>query len=285
LTRHKKVAEAIVVVSEGHFGTDLEDIWSRLIEHVVRLGRNGEVSRECHGPIIHSGAHLKRDLPQALNADRRGEIGIAAAEAACSSLPERIDVVTDLARALRIAGKKQHLEQACRLMSENVAKLDTAVDRVRCLRSYHYEWSTCTGNLNTRQGSIMNAWLATFSLSDALKVEVTNDDAKLSCAGLGVAFKHLFFGDPNEPFAKGRRAATEIGWRTNPDPRTAGYFERHERELDELATPKPADLDEAMAWLADAAHAAYRELDDPQLRDLHGGGRLAFTRLRAAVAD
>ncbi len=76
---------------------------------------------------------------------------------------------------------------------------------------------------------------------------------------------------------------TEIGWMTNPDPRTAGYFERHEHEVNELGTPQPADLDEALAWLAVAAIEAHGELEDGYLKTFAPTGRLTFTRLKAAV--
>lgn len=280
LTRHKRVADAIVVTATTRLGTDLGGVWRALVEYAVRLGRRREVSRENHGRIIHAGARLMRDLPQTLDDQLRGEIGIAAAEAAVDAMPERSSTVVDLARTLRFA---RYPEEACDLLKKRLPNLKGTVDLHEIIRGYFYEWSTCAGNLGTRQGYITDAWLASYSLSDCLPPAVTIDDAKLSCAGLGVAFEHLVDGAADGSFARGRRAATELGWQTNPDPRAAGYFARYERELDALGTPKPADNDEALAWLAAAAHAAWAKLDDPFLRNLKKDGRLAFTKLRTLL--
>jgi hypothetical protein len=125
----------------------------------------------------------------------------------------------------------------------------------------------------------MNAWLAAYSLSDTIPVEVTLKDAKVSCAGLGVAFEHLMDRGASGVYAKGRRAVTELGWKTNPDSRTAGYFAQHERAVETLGTPKPANNDEALAWLAEAAFAAWQELEDGYLRNFKKEGLLTFQRL------
>lgn len=280
LTRHKRVAEAVTVASETRFGSNLEDIWWVLVEHTARLGRDGEVSRECHGPIVHAGAKLKRSLPHLLDEDRRGEIGIAAAEASRKFLPERIDVIIDLARALRFAG---YFQDAVDLHARELPKLKGKLELLKYIRGYFYEWSTCAGNLRTRQGSLADAWLAAFSLSDSLPPQVTIEDAKLTCAGLGVAFENLLSGVPDSAFAKGRRAATHLGWETDPDPRTAGYLERYQSELDEAGTPVPADIDEALVWLSEAALAAHAELDDSLLGNLKKNGWLTFRRLRECL--
>jgi len=281
LTRHKRVAEAIVIAVETRLGTDSAVVWGELVKHTARLGRNGQVSRDCHGKIIHAGASLMRDLPNGIDPHRRGEIGIAAAEAACEHLSERVDVIIDLARSLRFAGYPQ---EAYDHMASEHPKLAGKAEVPEYLRGFLYEWSTCAGNLGDGSGYISDAWLACLSLSDTIPAEVNIVRAKLSCAGLGVAFQHLLTSDPFGVFAKGRRAATEIGWKTRPDPTTTGYFRRHEGELDRAGTPKPVDLDEALAWLAEAAKAAHTELRDPQLRSLQKSGELTFTRLRTAVA-
>lgn len=279
LTRHKRVAEAIVVAASTRFETDLGVIWQELVRATAQVGKTGgAVIGVTHGKIIHAGAYLRRQLPQSLHDDLRGDVGIAAAEAAVEAMPEWSSTVIDLARALRFA---RYPYEACEILKKRLPSLKGTVDLQQNIRGYFYEWGTCAGNLSTRQGYITNAWLALYSLSDNLPPEVTIERAKLSCAGLGVAFEHLVGGVADGSFAKGRRAATELGWQTNPDPRTAGYFERHESELDAIGTPKPAENDEALVWLATAAHAAWQELEDPFLKNkLKSDGQLAFTKLR-----
>ena len=118
------------------------------------------MSADNHGKIIHAGARLKRQLPPSLDDDLRGEIGIAAAEAPVAAMPERSSTVVDLARALRYA---RHPAEACDLLRKRLPTLKGTVDLRQIIRGYFYEWSTCAGNLKTRQGSIIDAWLASFS--------------------------------------------------------------------------------------------------------------------------
>lgn len=280
LTRHKRVGEAVVIAAI-RLGTDLAEVWRALIIETARLGRSKEVSRECHGPIIHAGAHLKRDLPQALDVGLREEIGIAAAEAAMAAVPEWSSTIVDLARALRFAG---YHKDAYQLLQRKIPALKNTIDKAQNIRGYFYEWSTNAGNFGHRNGSIMAAWLAACSLSDSLPVDVTPKDASISCAGLGVAFERLIESNPVGAYAKGRRAVTELGWQANPDPTTTGYFVRYERELDALGTPKPAHNEESLEWLAEAAFAAWLELDDAFLRSLKRDGRLTFQRLRKTLS-
>jgi hypothetical protein len=262
------------------------------VRETVRLGRERLVSRECHGPIVHAGSRLKRSLPDGLDAKRRGDIGIAAAEAAMAAMPEWSSTIVDRARALRFAAQgrdpeesRELLLEACDVMKSSLNQLNEADDKARIFRGYFYEWSTCAGNLGDRQGAIMSAWLAAYSLCDHIPMEVTRERAKLSCAGLGVSFEHLIDGDPNGVYDKGRRAATVIGWRTKPDPQAASYFRRYEKELDASGTVRPADLDEALRWLAAASLAARGEMQDPTLLSLAPSGRMDFARLRETVSE
>ncbi|MDT0684506.1 SIR2 family protein [Roseicyclus sp. F158] len=277
LTRHKRVAQSVVEAGASKFGTDLSKTWRNLVTATVELSRKERVG-ESFGSMVHAGARLKRQLPEALVEDLRGEIGIAAAEAAVEAMPEWSSTVVDFARALRFA---RYPDEACDLLKKRLPTLKGTVDLRQNIRGYFYEGGTCAGNLGTRQGYIANAWLAAYSLSESLPPEVTVENAKVSCAGLGVAFEFLVGGVADGNFAKSRRAATELGWQTKPDPRTAGYFERHESELDAIGTPKPADNDEALVWLATAAHAAWQELEDPFLKNkLKSDGQFTFTKLR-----
>jgi len=277
LTRHKRVARAVVEAGASKFGTDLSNTWRSLVTATIELSRKERVG-ESFGPMVHAGARLKRQLPEALDEDLRGDVGIAAAEAAVEAMPEWSSTVIDLARALRFA---HFSDEAYDLLQKRLPNLKGTVDLKQNIRAYFYEWSTCAGNLNTRQGSIKNAWLATYSISDSLPSDLEIKQAELSLSGLGVAFGNLVGGVADSPFAMGRRAATELGWKTQPNQRGVFYFERHESELDALGTPKPTDNDEALAWLAAAAHATWQELEDPFLRNkLKNDGRLSFSKLR-----
>ncbi|MGM0584750.1 MAG: SIR2 family protein [Pseudomonadota bacterium] len=277
LTRHKRVADSIVVAAGSRLGTDLVGVWRALVEHTARLGRSNEVSSQNHGKIIHAGAYLKRQLPHALDEDLRGDIGIAAAEAAVEAMPEWSSTVTDLARALRRA---RYPAEACQVLKERLPKLKGTVDLHQNIRGYFHEWGKCSGNLQTRSGSALNAWLSSYSLSDSLPPELTLKHASLCCAGLGKSFRHLVGGNADGAYAKGGRAIIEIGWQAQPDIEIASDFETLEFEFDEINAPKPSNQKEAVEWLSEAAFAAWQELEDPFLRSLNRDGRLAFTKLR-----
>jgi len=280
LTRHKLVADAIVVAA-SRVGCDLAETWASLVRTTVRLGRKEKFDREFFNYIVHSGTKLMGSLPKTLDADLRGEIGIAAAEADVAAEINRLTPIVDLARAFRFA---DYPKAAYDLLRKRATDLANAVDKAQNMRGYYYEWATCSGNLGDRQGSIGDAWLAAYSISDSLPVEVTSENAKMACAGLGEAFGKLIDNNASDVYALGRRAATELGWHTKLDARAVGILTRHQRESDSLGTPKPIDNDEAFAWLAAAALAAWKELEDPIPRQLRGNGHLTFQRLQKTLA-
>jgi hypothetical protein len=279
LTRHKRVADAIVEVAAKCHAVDLGEVWRALVKAMVSYGRGARV-----GPtftmIIHAGGRLKRDLPKTLDPSVRGEIGMAAAEAAMEAQPERLDAITNFARALRLA---DFAEDAYGLLRRKFSALRNTTDKARNIRGYYQEWGTCAGNLGGRRGSVDNAWLGGCSLSDTLPVDVTLEHAAMACAGLGVPFKALSGGNPRGVYMRGLRAIVDLGRRARPETRTASYFERHQAEADALGTPRPSDYDEAIIWLAEAVFAAWQEVDDPFLRSLKQDGRLTFQRLRKTL--
>jgi hypothetical protein len=282
LTRHNRVASAVVVEAELGFDIDLGEVWACLIRVTEECGREGIVGRQSHGRILHAGPRLQRALPDTLAEDRRRAIAIAAAVASRQYVSDRLSCVVDLGKTYRLAGD---LTSAVEVFREEFrvrgeARTTTKIDRDDVIRGCFYEWSTCEGNVGGRHGHLANVWLGGMSLSDRLRVAIDVERVKLSCAGLGVAFGKLSRGQPDCVFAKARRAVTDIGWRTNPDQRTAGYFRRYERELDAAGVPRTANLDEGIDWLSAGILATYNALTDRFLRDLIRGGRLTFGKLR-----
>jgi hypothetical protein len=265
LTRHRRVASAIVVECETHFNTDLGEVWARLIRETVRCGREGVVGRQSHGAIIHAGPRLQRALPEALQEERRKQIAIGAAQAAYEHQSEWLGCVVDLGRTLRQAGKPQ---EGADVLRRDLSKARLKTDYRHIIRGYFYEWSTCAGKSSDY---VVDAWLACVSLCDQLAVPIEAERVKLSCAGLGVAFGELAKARGDPVFQKARRAVTELGWLATPDPRTAGYLDRYEDELDAQGVAKPTSVAQALEWLADGAAAAYSALGDNFLRDLGKG--------------
>lgn len=121
-------------------------------------------------------------------------------------------------------------------------------------RAFWYEWGTCAGNDDdSALGAVLDCW----SLADeAATAPPDNRNAKLSLAGLGVAFGVLQerFADPR--FDPGRSAVVWLGLRLDLDARTHGYFERH-RDDAQARGASTSSLDEAITQLRDGLNAAW----------------------------
>lgn len=285
MTRHSRVASAIIVEAEDAFDIDLEEVWTSLIRVTAECGREGIVGHQSHGQILHAGPRLERALPDAMSEDRRRAIAIAAAVASRNYQSNWLGCIVDLGKTYRFAKETAlAIEVFCEEYRNRREAQATKVDWDRMIRGFFYEWGTCEGNVGERHGHLADVWLGGMSLSDQLRVAIDIRQVMLPCAGLGVAFGKVTTGEPHCVFAKARRAVTDIGWRTNPDNRAMGYFRRYERELDAAGVPHTADIDEAINWLSAGILAAYEELTDRFLRELNHGGRLTFGKLHELLA-
>ena len=280
LTRHSKVAAAILVEAEETFGMDLAEIWAQLVRQTVQTSKNGGVSYQTHAKILHAGSRLQRALPQQIPAERRKAIAIAAARADHEAQPDRLGPIIGFAQTMRLAGQPA---LATTLLRQHLPEVNSLADTAERLRGYWYEWGVCEGLAgDTAEHALANAWLGGLSLSDHLDfAPITDEQGKLSCAGLGVAFGKLTQSDPNWLFAKARRATAYLGRKTSFDSKAAGYFDRSDREDDKLNTPHPRDATEAIDWLTAGVVQAGRELHDPFLKTLVDPEQVSFNNLRA----
>lgn len=276
-TRHSKVAAAILVEAEQSLGIDLAEIWAKLVHQTIRTGNDVVVGQ--FGPIIHAGPRLQRALSQQIPEDRRKAIAIAAAKVASTAVPDRMSLITDLGRTYRNAGMGK---QAVATFRGNLKNTRGKKDFDSDIRGYWYEWSVCEGMSGRAiENTLANVWLGGLAISDHLKpVQITSDNGKLVCAGLGVAFGKLAKHRPDCPFAKGRRAAAYLGRRFGYDPKGEPYFNHYDRESDKIKTPHPRGVAEAIAWLTAGASQAGRELQDPFLKALLKTEQISFTLLQ-----
>jgi len=282
LTRHSQVAAAILVEAEHTFGIDLAEVWAQIVLQVVLTKRSGVRFVYWLSEILHAGPRLQRALPQQLADERRKAIAIAAAKASISAEPERLSYVSDLGRTYR---KAEMIEQAVATFRDNLNGAESKVDFEYNIRGFWYEWGVCEGLAgDTVEHRAADAWIQGLSLSDYLSpAQITSDDVKLICAGLGVAFGKLAQSDPNSPSAKARRAVAFLGHLANPDPRTARNLDSHHREADKLKTPHPRDIPEAVAWLTAGVAQAGRELQDPFLKALTEPDQVSFNLLQTTL--
>jgi hypothetical protein len=281
-SRHSNVAAAIIVEAEVALGIDLAEVWAELVRQVVVTSRSVRVSREVHPRVIHAGPRLQRALPSQLPEDRRKAIAIAAARAATTALPDRLDCVVDLGKSYRLAGENH---RAVLVFREHLEAAAASVDHAQVIRGYWYEWGISEGSLEEPEVvRAADAWIQGLSLSDQLNpAPITSRDGLFTCAGLGVAFGKLAEPGSSCPFAKARRAAAFIGRLTGPDPRSANYFDRYDREADGVQTPRPLHLAQAIAWLSAGVSKAGTGVRDPFLAGLGDTDRVSFDRLHEVL--
>lgn len=279
LTRHTKVAATILVAAEQDIGVDIAEVWRAIVRQTVQTSKDGGVSRQTHAKIVHAGPRLQRELPQQFTEQRRKEIAVAAAKARTTAEPDRLCALVDLGKIYRNAGDRP---AAVEMFRQNIGSLSSKVDFQSDVRGYWYEWGVAegsAGNDATRRAA--DAWLQGLSLADHLKTApITTEQAKLSCAGLGVAFGKLSKPLPDCPFARARRAAAYLGRLTTSDSKALGYFEKYDREADKIGTPHPKNFEEAVVWLTTAVVQAGRELQDPFLKALLRPEQVSFNMLR-----
>ena len=281
LTRHTKVAAAILVAAEQDLGADIAEVWSAIVCQTVRTSRDCWVG-ESFAQIVHAGPRLQRDLPHQFTEERRKEIAVAAAKAYIAAEPDRLCALVDLAKTYRNAGGLTAAVEMCR---ENVNRLAEMVDYDSGVRGYWYEWSVAEGESgDDRANALANAWLAGLSLADFLSgVPVTVQQVMMSCAGLGVAFGRLAEPRSDCPFARGRRVAAYLGRFATPDARTLAYFNKYDHDADRIQTPQPKSIEEAIGWLTTAVAQAGRELQDAALKILLKPEQVSFNTLRELV--
>jgi len=279
LTRHNKVAAAILVAAEQDLGADIAEVWSAIVRQTVRTGSDVQMDRRWFSKIIHAGPWLQRELPQQFTEQRRKEIAVAAAKADITAEPDRLCALVDLGKTYRNAGD---LPAAVQLFRQNIGCLLSKVDFQSDVRGYWCEWGVAEGSAgDDASHRAAGAWLQGLSLADHLKLApITANDAKIRCAGLGVAFGKLAEPRPDCPFARARRAAAYLGRLTNPDPKTLGYFNKYDRVADKIGTPRPKSIGEAVGWLTTAVAQAGRELQDPFLKALLKPEQVSFNMFR-----
>ncbi len=277
LTRHTKVAAAILVAAEQDLGTDVAEVWSAIVRQTVQTRQDVRVV--VFSEIVHAGPRLQRALPPQFTEQRRKEIAVAAAKAYMAAEPDRLCALVDLGKTYRNAGD---FASAVQVFRENVSDLSTKVDFDSDVRGFWYEWGVCEGRAgDNAPHRSAGAWLQGLSIADHLKTSpITSEQAKLSCSGLGVAFGKLAEPSQGCPFALARRATAYLGSLVTSDERALGYFNKDHRDADKIHTPHPKNIEEAIAWLTTAVAQAGRELQDPFLKALLKPEQVSFNMLR-----
>lgn len=282
VTRHTRVAMAIVAEAHSTFGIDLAEIWSTLVRQTVRSDREHRLPMYWFSRVVHAGPRLRDELPRSIPEDDRIAAGLLAARMALQCKPEWLACVVGLGNAYRLAG--QHNE-AIEVFRAHLRTAPTKVDYEDVIRGYWHEWGVAegsTGKHGTSRGA--DAWIQGLSVSDHFRpIAITMDRAKRTFAGLGVAFSKLATSQPGCPFALARRAVAYLGCLTGEDSKALGYFEKYNKDADLIGTPRPRDCGEAIGWLTTGTVSAGRLVEDPFLKDLATPNRISFEGLRGLL--
>lgn len=276
LTRHSTVAAAILVAAKQNFDEDIVRVWKAIVQQTVHTSKGGRIG-ETFAKIVHAGPTLQKNLPPQFNEQSRKDIAIAAAQSAYSTQSTWLGCVVDLGKTFRTAGDPTN---AILTFQNNLSFASKKEDYEKVIRGYWYEWGMTTSWAKDGPSyRAADAWLQGLSLGDHLKTKITNEQAKLSLSGLGVAFGKLINSQGNDPFALARRASAFLGRRITNDPTAISYYDKYDRESDKIGTPYPQNIGEAINWLTVAVNQARHELQNPSLKDLLKSKKISFNML------
>lgn len=278
LTRHSKVAAAIVDSANRFFDVNLAEVWVQIIRQVIACDRELRLDMRWFSQAVLIGPRLQRELPEQLPKDLRNNIAIAAAQTSQECKTEWLGCTVNLGKTYRNAGD---LPAASQLFRDSLPKAQNKVDFHDVIRGYWYEWGMAESSTED-EGShrASDAWLQGLSLADHLRpAPISADRAKLSFAGLGVAFGKLAESQPDCPFSLARRAVAYLGRLTTSDTLALGYFDKYDRAADQINTSHPKNIEEAIAWLTTAVIQAGHELLSPFLKALLKPEQVSFDML------
>lgn len=234
LTRHRRIAEAAVAIMVEEYGEDMAD-------RFVDLARAAKVAREC--AVIPQYARWEYDLPDHF-IGKSSTTAIRVAQALLDANRDDSKLAVNLARICR----------KCDEPKLGTDALATFTDNVGDNRSFWYEWGTCAGNAGDHA---VSALLGGWSLADqAAASPPDTKQAKLSLAGLGVAFRELYKQYHAPHFIAGLGAVAYLGQHLPLDEGSRRYFAQHKKDADAEGT-STADPAQALEQLGAALLAAW----------------------------
>jgi len=227
-TRHRRIAALVIDILREEFGEDVECYY-------VTLARAAKVAWQ-KGNRVPTLTKWEYDLPKHFADKKHHEPAIAIARAVLEQDAGNAHLAVSLAKIYRRAGEP----------AEGAGVLRDFRGEVGELRGFWYEWGTCAGGAGNKA---LSAWLGGWSLADQTGAALPgNDQAKLSLAGLGVAFAGLYEQYHDRVFLEARHAIGQLGLRLRLDATTRGYFERYLAETEQQGIAATT-LDGALARL------------------------------------
>jgi Calcineurin-like phosphoesterase len=214
LTRHRRIAEAACVIMRED-EDDVDQWYPALARAAIRaFVKNAFFVSSLQDWTFGLARHFLE------KGERWWPVARNIAKAVYEADPSSVQSLTALAAILRRTGRAP----------EAMALLNATGERYRSHRGVLYEWSTVAGAVGDYG---LDAWLCGRTLADGGEA-IDAIRAKLSLAGLGVAFRELFATSGERAFAAGHAACGQLGLGLEEleelDATSRGYFERYAAE-------------------------------------------------------
>lgn len=263
-TRHRRIAETLATMLEREFGEDVGVLFERLGMAAVEAAKDG------HFLPPNLGVWRFTISDHFFNQDQR-ELAFRIAQAVLSREPANSLTRTHVANLYRRA---EQPDQAVRVFRE-------APGLVKGNRAFYYEWGVAEGECGNQAANVI---LVSYSLSNQCPAaRVDNDRAKMSLAGLGVAFGALYDAYHAPAFRDARMAVATLGLTLPFDDTSEKYLQKHSREAASQGAKQP-DQEQAFRHLKAGVVAAAQVGLDSYLMDLlPKAGELSFAGLEQLV--
>lgn len=218
-TRHRRIAETLVSVLANEFAEDIGALY-------VQLGKSAIEAFKISPTVLELGS-WRFKLSEHFFDQGKKELALNIANAVLCCESNNLLTRTHVANLYR---KAKAPDQAVKVFRD-------VPELVRGTRGFYYEWGVAEGECSHQTDSVM---LQAYSLSDQCPASlVDNDRAKVSLAGLGVAFGNLYAAYTNPAFRDARMAVVILGQTLRLDGTTASYFQRHESEATQDGATRP----------------------------------------------
>lgn len=211
-TRHRRIAEAMILVLVEEFGEDIDARYVELSCAAI------DYSKISHQPLPENLKKWRFEISNQFFTQGREVLAFKIAEAVLDRESDNSLTRTHVANLYRRAKLP---DQAIRVFEE----ITTLVENNR---GYYYEWGVAEGEYDHPGENVM---LAVYSLSDQCSTRrVDSNQAKKSLAGLGVPLGVLYEAYRNPVFRDARMAVVVLGQCLDLDDSDKHYYDIHALE-------------------------------------------------------
>lgn len=283
--RHAALATAAIqLVAAGHLGTDLEDLYRRLVRGTAATG-NDVKSLAAGGAVMTCGPLLAEKLQQIeIPVPRAEDVACAVADEAESALSDFLLFTVARGQTYRAVGR---LADCRRILRDRMIDATGKNDWDMAGRAFLHSLSAPETEVHQLAEGTTLAGLA---LGDADGLgQITMADAKFALLALGEACRALASSTDGALFQRQLRSIHHLGEKVTPKWDQKARFEFHTMDVaaTEYGIPTTTAA-EALLWLAETVKVATAMLTDGEVADLArrltpDSGELAFSHLERTI--